>query len=762
MNYSKKAVNHRRKTLTFRMLKKKGRMHSVLFRCTLLISLTLFLSVAGLGLGFIQAIYRSTPTMTIASLLPKGQSSKMYDSNRNVFCVIKEENFKKNNLSLKQIPQHLQNAIISIEDPNFYEHAGVDSYSIANAILDSLTRDTVYGSCSLITEQLIENMDTSFLSNSTLFTRIEYSLRLHFKALSLEENAEKPQILETYLNTISFGDGIIGVDAASQAFFHKSATDLTLSESTVLAAMVADPYKYHPITQQESSKSRRITILETMLEEGFITEKEMRSALLDNPYPALSNETVQTASSFTGFSHAALKQIAKDMMKEYDISATKFYTLLTYGDLKIYTTQDTELQNAANDIINTSSYYSGGCIDAQAGLTVLEQTTGQVRAIIGGRNGDNALLNRTTEETRQPGTLFHVLATYVPGIDMGTLTLASTYEDSPYQYLDNKKEVLSKDGIYDGITTIREAMGQEMNIIAARAQSDVTSQISYEYLTDMGFQHLTESAIDSTGNTITDVSQSICSGSLIDGVTNLEITQAVSTLGNSGFTTEGILYTRITDKNEEIILEKNSKNKKTISSGAAFLVTDALLGEESESTDTSALVKLHGSNQEKTDYWCSGYTPNYTATIWLGYDDNRTFESDLTEERLWNAIMDIIQEKEPVNSFLLPGDLETALICQESGKLAVPSICDEDPRGDRTRMEYFLPGTLPTTTCNTHVEVTICSDSGMLISNDCPKKKYQRKIYIVLPDGNDTTLDAKYQLPKKYVSDQRCTIHSHE
>lgn len=759
MNFNEKSVSKKKKALTFYTMHRKGKVYLFLFKTVLIGFLAIFLAFCGLTLGFMQALYHDTPPVTIESLKIPESLSILYDNQGEQILSMDNSYFQQEYTSLNRIPQDLQNAVIAIEDPEFYSHDGIDGYSIINSILDGFTKENIYGNSSLITEQLIENLDPDFQTNNNFFSRLEYGLRLHFKSISLEKNASKPQILEYYLNTISFSNGIIGVNAASKAYFNKDVSELTLSECTILTAMISDPYEYDPLTHMDQNKSRRLLILESMEEQGYITEKNMRAALKEDSYSELSASKTKL-SSLSSFSEAALENLFSDLKEKYNINATKFYTLLISGNLHIYTTQNTALQAKAETILNNSSYYSGEAKDAQSSFTLIEQSTGQVQVMIGGRNQKNFLINQPTEDTRQPGTLFHVLATYLPGLDTGTLTLASTYDDSPYQYLDNKKEVESKDGIYDGITTIREAMSNEMNIIAARAQTDVTAPVSYQYLTNLGFQHLTESTLDSNGNTITDVQQSICSGSLINGVTNLEVTQAVSTLGNSGYTSDPIMYTRVYDKNNQILIEQESCSKKTIHPSTAFLITDAL-SDASTNPDFSNLIQIAGSNQEKTDYWCTGYTPNMTGTLWLGYADQHSFESNDTEKQIWTKIMKEMDPNSTSSSFSKPSNLVTATICQESGKLAVSSICDQDPRGDRTRTEYFTTDTVPTTTCNTHVEVTICKKSGMLISNDCPKEDYIRKIYLVLPDIDQETADSRYILPKRYMTDRRCTFHSH-
>jgi penicillin-binding protein 1A len=760
MNFDEKSVTQKRKALAFYNRKKRGIFYSFLFRTGLILFLVAFFACFGLISGYMQALYHSTPDLTIDSLTSKGEASILYDTDGKKIVSLKSGYFRQDYVSLKKIPQNLQNAVITSVDPEFYGHIGIDVYSIVNGILDDITTDSLYGKTSLITEHLIENLDTGFSINTNIFSRMEYRMRLHFKSMSLEKNASKPEILEYYLNTISFGDGIIGVEAASETYFGKSVSDLTLSECAILASTIADPIEYNPITQLENNKSRRLLILEKMYDEKYITEEKLADAIKEDSYQNLLSSDKQLSTGLSTFEQAALEQLYEEMNEQYQISLTKFYTLLQYGGLKIYTTQDTSVQNTVETILNDSSNYEWGVKDVQSCVTIIDQATGQVQAIVNNQNQPNSIVNCSIEEQHQPGTLFNLLATYLPGIDTGSLTLASSYEDAPYQYLDSSKKVKSSTNIYQGLTTIRQALPNQMNLIAARAQSDVTAQVSYDYLTRLGFRHLVETTQDTNGNIITDISQSICAGELINGVTNMEITSAVSALGNSGTLNTPFLFTRVEDSNGVILLEKETTTTKPVKETTAYLLSDALKVTEDHQIGSSDTVSLTGVSSDSSDYWCTGYTPELTATVWLGYSDDRSFESHGTEEKLWNQIMNAIYKKGGNTAFTKPSDLETADICQVSGKLAVSSICDHDPRGNQIRTEYFAPGTVPSTTCNTHVEVTICKKSGMLIGNLCPDEDKIQKIYLVLPSGSKKTLDYEYVLPDKYKSDKRCTTHT--
>lgn len=741
-------------------MRKVGTFHTLLFRVIFVFFVTFFLALLGLGVGFCQAIYHSTPVINIHSLTPKGNSSTLYDKDGNKILSF-DKNFKNNDyISLKKIPQDLQNAIILLEDPDFYHHNGITAYTLMNHFVSDLTSNTVYNKNSLITEQLIENLDANLLYKTNFFSRMEYHLRLLFKSVSLEKQASKPEILEYYLNTLSFGNGIIGVESASKAYFGKSVTKLSLAESTVLAVMVSDPVRYNPYTNERKNLKRRLMVLSKMLDNNSITQKDLTTALKDNPYENLLSLSEQEKSPFSSFESATLQQVYQDMTNEFHLSSTKFYTLLSHGQLQIQTTQDSAIQEKIEQILKHSTLDKkkklNGCI------SILNHKNGEVLAIAGKASQSSRMMNTASEQTRQPGTLFHVLATYLPGIDTGVLTLASSYEDAPYRYLDNKNTVVSKNKVYQGLMTIRQAMNHEMNIIAARAQSDFPAQTSYQYLNKLGFKHIVESEHNANGGTITDIQQSISSGQLVHGVTNTEVLSAIGTIANRGTRVENIYYTKISNRLGRTIFQKEMKKTKVTKKTSAFLITNALKQTKSKQIGKSELACLKGTSLENTDYWYTGYTPDITACVWLGYNDQRPFDSKGMEKDLWRQTMQATIPVDSVSSFKVPSNLQTADICQVSGKLAVSSICDNDPRGSQIRTEYFAKGTAPTSTCNIHIEATFCKKSKRLISNDCPLSDRIKKIYLILPSGSTKTLDSKYTFPKKYQSDIRCNIHQNK
>ena len=371
-------------------------------------------------------------------------------------------------------------------------------------------------------------------------------------------------------------------------------------------------------------------------------------------------------------------------------------------------------------------------------------------------------MNRATGTTRQPGSTFKILSAFLPALDKNHMTLATVYEDAPYNYIDTNRPVRNYYKGYKGYSTIREAITNSMNVVSAKTIADVTPKTSFEYLMNLGFSTLVSNETTSNGNVYTDITQSLSLGGLTYGVTNMELTSAYASIANGGTYQKPVLYTKVVDHNGNILLSNTQKGKRVMKESTAFLLTDAMkdvitkgTGKSAKLSSSMAVAGKSGTTSNSYDYWFSGYTPYHTASVWMGYDKNTDFASDNTHKKIWAKVMnEIIKTKqEQTTDFKKPADIVKAKVCKESGKLAIKGVCDHDPRGSRVITEYFEKGTVPTQTCDIHVAVEVCKTSDKLATKNCPANKKQRKIYIVRKKGSHgKTADTPYLLPKKYQS----------
>lgn len=420
-------------------------------------------------------------------------------------------------------------------------------------------------------------------------------------------------------------------------------------------------------------------------------------------------------------------------------------------------------------VVSERTNYS---LEPQLSYSLIDQATGQVKVLVGGRGkkNDDLALNRATAFPRQPGSTFKILSTYAPALDTGGMTLATVFDDAPYKY-ENGDTVTNYDKkSYKGLTTIRDAIIDSNNIVAVKALTQITPQVGYDFLLKLGFTTLVSNRTNSNGALESDINQSLSLGGITDGVTNLELTAAYAAIANQGIYNNPILYTTVEDSDGNILLENKSSGRQVMKESTAWLLTNAMedvvkkgTGEEAQLKSDMAVSGKTGTTSNNYDYWFCGYTPYYTASIWTGYDYNTSFENENDYHKvIWAKIMNQIISKtdQEVKDFASCSDITTATICAKSGKLAVKNLCSKDPETSMEKKEYFAKGTEPTENCDTHVEVTICSKSHKVARKYCPDKFKTTKVFRIRPKGSTgTTDDTPYCLNfdiKKY----KCDVHT--
>lgn len=403
-------------------------------------------------------------------------------------------------------------------------------------------------------------------------------------------------------------------------------------------------------------------------------------------------------------------------------------------------------------------------LQPQVSFVIMDQKTGQVKAISGGRGAKTAslTLNRATSSRRQPGSTFKVITSFAPALDARGETLGSVYYDSVYT-IGNKTFSNWYSQGYLGYSSIREGIVFSMNIVALRCMMEtVTPQLGVEYAENFGITTLTPK----------DVTASTALGGVTNGVTNLELTAAYASIVNDGVYTKPIFFTRILDHNGKILINNEPETRRVLKDTTAFLLTDAMkdsmvsmrkFGSGVGSTSTRANITgmsnagKSGTTSANNDVWFVGYTPYYTAGVWGGCDNNQklTGQNGGTSfhKDIWRKIMTRVHEGLPDIGFPVPHNIETAVICRKSGKLAIAGVCDNDPRGNATYTEYFAKGTTPTEVCNHHILATLCELSGLLPGELCPKTSHIR---MAIPPGEEgATDDSQYAMPTEY-----CPGHS--
>ncbi len=403
-------------------------------------------------------------------------------------------------------------------------------------------------------------------------------------------------------------------------------------------------------------------------------------------------------------------------------------------------------------------------IQPQTSFIIMDQSTGYVKAVCGGRGEKtgNLTLNRATESKRQPGSTFKVLAAYVPALDTAGMTLATSFVDEATNY-SNGTPIKNWYAGYRGQQTIRTAIKDSMNIITVKCFQEVTPQVGYDYLCNMGITTLKNGETSVNGIAENDINESMCLGGLTEGVTNLELTAAYASIANAGTYVEPTFYSKVLDHDGNVLIDNTPETKQVMKETTAWLINDAMQDVVTSGTGTAARLSSGmvvagktGTTSNNYDYWFCGSTPYYTAGIWMGYDSNTDFSNGNYHKVIWRKIMDeIVAKKEQDTSatFEKPSDIVTAQVCSTSGMLPAKGQCKT------TITEYFEKDTVPTETCDQHQVIEICNESHYKATKYCPETtKYH---YSVDEDGSITLKDADFALPSDFT-DTDCPLHTKE
>ena len=668
---------------------------------------------------------------------------------------------------------------VAIEDERFYKHNGIDLQGIARAAVVGIARGGNFTEgASTLTQQLIKNnVFPNFTKEKTFYDKFQRKIQEQYLALQIEKEMDKSEIIESYLNTINLGQNCLGVQAASQRYFGKDVSDLTLSECAVIAGITQSPSTYDPITHPDNNKVRRNKVLKNMLEQGYISQKQYDEALADDVYARIqtTNTASQADNTYSYFVDALAQQVIQDLKDQLGYTDTQAYNAVYSGGLSIYSTQNQTMQQICDEEANDDSNYPGlkeygldyaltvtradgstenygsnniknyvketygkdqGLLysseDAaramveewkatiaregdtyderititpqpQSSITIMDQKTGQIKAMVGGR-GEKASslgLNRAYQGSkRQPGSTFKILAAYAPALDSCDKTLATTIDDEPYT-LKNGQVLRNANKQYGGTTTLREGIKRSINVVAVKLSDEITQELGYEYCQKFGISTLVKNKTIN-GKVFDDsTSQTLALGGITEGVYNYEMCAAYATIANGGEYNKPTLYSKVVDHDGNVLLDGTGESHTVIKDSTAYLLTNAMEDVVNSGTGTACqlpnmpVAGKTGTTTSNKDLWFCGFTPYYTCAVWGGYDDNKECDYDTSFRfRLWKGIMSRIHENLEEKDFKVPSSVERKSICTITGKLAgsgCPSIT-----------EYFAKDTLPAETCSGH------------------------------------------------------------
>lgn len=846
MNYGKTSLKRRARQIDHKPVKVRRKI-GVIFGKILLICI-LILGVVGVStvVGAVKGILASAPDISAVDVIPTGFSTTVLASDGSEIATLVAEGSNRRSVTLDEIPKDLQHAVVAIEDERFYEHNGIDLKGIARALVADLKSMDFTQGASTITQQLVKNnvLSEQWESENTgdiskiekMERQIQRKIQEMYIAVELEKKVDdKDWILENYLNSINLGNNTLGVQAAAERYFGKDVSELTLSECAVIAGITKNPSGYNPILYPEQNAKRRKMVLDAMLKQGYITQKQYDEAMADDVYDRISEHNSGFETSMNSyFVDSVIDDVFNDLVNVKGYSESDAYKAIYQGGLTIKSTQnldiqkicDEEVANASNYEVGTKysfilsfqvkkadgslktytnqtmlSYYKAknknqdysinysseeACRDAiaeyekdvlekgdklvdnseyifitaqpQVAMTIMDQSTGEVQAIVGGR-GDkagNRTWNRATKTTRQPGSTFKIIACYAPALDSGGMTLASVEDDAPLTV--GSKTYNNYDHTYKGFTNLRTAITRSMNIVTVKTLQEIGVDLGYQYAEDFGFTTLDEN----------DKNLGISLGGLTKGVTNLELTSAYAAIANQGEYIAPSFYTQVLDHDGNVILDntKTKERHRVIKEETAWLLTDAMKDVMTAGTGTRAYfgngmaqAGKSGTTTSNRDALFAGYTPYYTCVVWGGYDDNSKQMGGAGTsypKNLWRSVMKRVHENLESKDFEKPKGITQATVCSKSGLLPKDGVCENDPRGSLKYTEYFASGTTPKEECDHHEAISICKVSGEIAGPYCPEEDVQTKVFIV--GAAQGSADYPYCASEAFMN-KTCSVH---
>ena len=716
------------------------------------IFLTLLILMAA-GVAFLILIISRAPALDILDAEPDGYRTSVLDDEGNVVLTLSGQESNRVYVKLEEVPEDLQHAFVAVEEARFYTHHGIDLRGIARAFVQGVTHGRFSEGASTITQQLLKNnVFTDWTKEETFLDKLERKIQEQYLAIRLEMKVDKDWILENYLNTINLGGGNWGVQTAARYYFDKDVSELTLSECAVLAGITKNPTTYNPLKNPDKNSERRDKVLKNMLEQGYITQAEYDEAKADPVYERIAeaHSNGSSAEIMTYFEDMLIYQVLEDLMTTQSCSEEEAWNLIYRGGLTICSTENSALQTLAEEEANKEAY---GSPEAQVSVVIIDNNTGAVRAMVGGRGVKDASLiyNRAVSAIRQPGSAIKIIGEYAAGLESKSLTLGTVYNDAPHQYFDGS-EIHNADGRYVGATTVREAIVRSGNVVAVKCLQQIGVDAVYDSLADFGISTLTDD----------DKVEALALGGTYNGVTNLEMTAAYSAIARGGSYIEPVYYTRILDREGKVLVEKIPDSHRAVSEETAALLTLAMEDVMTRGTGTPAnvdgmtLAGKSGTTTGAADSWFLGFSPEYTLGVWGGYDDNRA-QSDVGYTKLiWHGIMAGTRSLTDGGSFALPEGLVSAEICTKCGKLAENGLCDSTVQGNMTTTEYYRSGTAPSERCDCHTKITICRDSGQKAGFYCPQTSREVRVY--LNTAAPGTEDEPYGLPAG-LETSSCPVH---
>ena len=598
--------------------------------------------------------------------LKKANTVILYDKNNKEFF---RGNGSKEWIDLKNIDKDLVNATISTEDKRFYKHNGFDYIRIIKSIFINIKSNSIKEGASTITQQYSRNLYLNF--DRTLTRKIKEA----YLAFKMEINYSKDEILEGYLNTINYGNGVLGIENASKYYFNKSSSDLSLGEASILAGIPASPQDYSPINDLKASKKRQKVILDTMVKNGYITEKEAKNAY-DEELIFYGKKEKLNLTTLMYYKDAVMNELdnLKVIPKDY----------IDNNSIKIYTNLDLEAQSKLDESIKNNIDNS----DIELSSVMIENKSGKIIALTGGKDYEKSQYNRALYSKRQVGSTLKPFL-YYTALENG-FTASSEFMSKKTSF--NLGDQVYKPSNYGNIYANRK-----IPMILALAYSDnIYALKTNMFLGDTQFV----TTLNKVGITSVENNVSLPLGTSEINIINL--TSAYQVLGNDGKITNNYLIREIKTKDNKVLYKHQKTEKQTLNNNYVYIINELLrncydyqLVDYNSPTCLSIRPKITKkyaikTGSTNTDSLIVGYNKDYTLGVWVGYDDNKQLkdkDSNISKNIWVDTIENYLRDKND-SWFDKPKDVNAVLVNPLNGKLATNE-------SKKKKFIYYLKGTEP-------------------------------------------------------------------
>lgn len=559
-------------------------------------------------------------------------------------------------VGIDKMPKYLKDAFISIEDERFETHSGVDWKRTAHAVINELGKklfgrgQAQFGG-STITQQLIKNVTND--KDKDAFRKFREIVR----ALLVERQLNKTEILEAYLNTISLGNGICGVQVAANYYFNKDVSELTLTECAALAGITKNPTKYNPVSGAEENAARRRTVLDKMLELGKISYEEYDKAYNEPLVLDDTREDDLEVEINSYFVDALIDQVIDDLAEKYNLSTELASTTFYNGGFKIYATIKPDIQSKMEEVYSdiktyfpqTAKNLNGETVHVQSAMTVMDYN-GHIVGIVGGagEKTTNRGLNRATDSPRQPGSTMKPIGVYALAIEKDIVNYTSSVLDKPIEkyYPDGKSGPKEWYGYYKGTVRLNYAIRKSMNTVPVRLLQEIGIDTSYDFLVNkLHCKYLVEEDRNLAA---------LALGGTNYGITTTESAAAYAIFGNQGVYHKPTTYYKIERPNGEVVLEHDEIGEQVISPASAtvmnHLLQEVVYGSEGTGRGIAGFSSMKayaktGTSSESNDLWMVAGSPYYVGSVWYGFDLQSKVDNGGAAAKIWKDVMSDVHKK---------------------------------------------------------------------------------------------------------------------